>query len=140
MDFKLDGYCGLYCGACSMVLETKAGTAEKTCYGCKSEGPAGHCATCAIKTCARGKGYEFCIECADISTCELMIHFINDPQYPNGLAVMNNMRRIQVVGVDNWLVEQDKRWRCTNCDTSYSWYDQVCRQCGQPVSDYKVDI
>ena len=121
-----------------LVLEKGKGIERRSCparqHGCI------HCATCAIKACARGKGYEFCIECAQISTCELMINFINDPEYPNGLAVMNNMKRIQVVGVDNWLVEQDKRWRCTACDTSYFWYDQVCPQCRQAVSDYKADI
>lgn len=140
MEFRLDGYCGLYCGACSMVLQTKAGTAEKTCYGCKSEGPAGHCATCAIKACAKGKGYEFCIECPQVKTCELMLHFINDPQYPNGLCVMKNMQRIQTVGVPAWLAEQEKRWRCGACGLSYFWYDETCPHCGQPVASYKADI
>ena len=140
MEYRLDGYCGLYCGACSMVLQTKAGTAEKTCYGCKSESPAGHCATCAIKACAKSKGYEFCIECPEVKTCELMIHFFNDPQNPNGLCVMKNMQRIQLVGLPAWLAEQAERWRCGSCGVSYFWYDETCPHCGQPVASYKTDI
>ena len=140
MIYIFDGYCGLYCGACSMVLDTKAGKAEKPCYGCKSEAPAGHCAECAIKACDQSKGYEFCIECVEISTCEKMQHFIHDPEYPNGLGVMKNMERIQWVGVETWLVEQERRWRCGNCGNSYFWYDDTCPNCGQPVASYKADL
>jgi RHS repeat-associated protein len=47
------------------MLNTKAGAGTEQCYGCKSEQPTGYCAVCGIKTCARGQGYEFCIECSD---------------------------------------------------------------------------
>jgi hypothetical protein len=140
MEFVLDGYCGLYCGACTMVLETKAGIAEKTCYGCKSEGPAGHCATCAIKACAQSKGFDFCYQCADLETCEKMQHFIHDPQYPNGLNVPKNFTDIQRVGVKTWLTDQQQRWQCPNCGTAFTWYDEVCPQCSQPVKSYQADL
>lgn len=74
MDTILHGYCGPFCGACPYMLNTKTGTGTEQCYGCKSELPAGYCATC----CARSKGYEFCNECADLGACELMEKFIND--------------------------------------------------------------
>ncbi len=140
MEFVLDGYCGLYCGACSMLQETLSGKAEMPCYGCKSEAPAGHCATCAIKTCARSKGFEFCFECAELETCEKMIHFINDPQYPNGLNVPKNFKDIQAVGVKQWLSDQQTRWRCQNCGQSFTWYDQTCSHCDSPVKDYCADL
>jgi len=41
MEFVLQGYCGLYCGACPIMLNTKAGAGTEQCYGCKSEQPAG---------------------------------------------------------------------------------------------------
>ena len=82
MDFILHGYCGVYCGACPIMLKTKAATGSEQCYGCKSEQPTGYCATCGIKACAREKGYEFCNECANLSTCELMQKFINDAYWP----------------------------------------------------------
>jgi hypothetical protein len=39
MDFILHGYCGLYCGACLIMLNTKAEAGTERCYGCKSEQP-----------------------------------------------------------------------------------------------------
>lgn len=140
MNYVYDCYCGLYCGACTMMLDTKAGKTDKPCYGCKSEAPAGHCATCAIKACARGKGFEFCIECAELPTCEKMNHFINDPEYPNGLCVMKNMQTIQQVGLPQWLADQELRWQCKNCGTPHSWWDETCPKCGQTVDSYKADI
>src|SRR5512138_3325071 len=121
MDFVLDGYCGLYCGACPGMLATKAGTSGDPCYGCKSEQPAGHCANCGIKTCARSKGYEFCYECADLSTCPQLQQFMADPEWPYHPSVLKNMDRIRLEGLTKWLEEQDKRWRCANCGTSHSW-------------------
>ena len=68
MKYILHGYCGLFCGACPNLLNTTAGLGAKSCYGCKSELPAGYCTTCGIKACALGKGYEFCNDYADLGT------------------------------------------------------------------------
>jgi hypothetical protein len=86
MEFVLDGYCGVYCGACPVMLATKAGKIDdaQQCYGCKSEKPTGFCATCGIKACAQRKGYEFCDQCNELKTCELMQKFVSDQQYPYG--------------------------------------------------------
>jgi hypothetical protein len=140
MDFKLDGYCGLYCGACPGMLATKAGTAGDPCYGCKSEQPAGHCATCGIKACARNKGYEFCDECAELRTCDKMHSFMVDPQWPYHQSVWKNMEMMRQEGLAAWLVAQEERWRCTSCGTSHSWWDETCPSCGQPVANYRADL
>ena len=91
MDFILHGYCGLYCGACPIMLNAKAGAGTEQCYGCKSEQPTGYCAVCGIKACARGKGYEFCNECSEYSTCERMQKFLKDSNWPYQQLVSNNM-------------------------------------------------
>ena len=140
MDFRLDGYCGLYCGACQTMLETKAGTGTYPCYGCKSEQSALHCANCGIKACARSKGYEFCGECAELNNCEKMHQFMIDPQWPYHQGVLKNMETIEQEGVTKWLEAQDKRWRCTSCGASRSWWDETCPQCGQAVANYRADL
>lgn len=142
MEYVFDGYCGVYCGACPTVLATKAEEIAETmqCYGCKSEKPTGYCATCGIKACAQGKGYEFCHQCNELETCELMQKFISDKQWPYGQCVLKNMEAIQVIGLPKWLEMQDKRWRCKNCGASYSWYHETCPQCGQVVASYKADL
>jgi len=140
MDFILHGYCGLYCGACPIILNTKAGTGIERCYGCKSEFPTGYCAICGIKACACSKGHDFCNECADLSTCELIQKFMKDANWPYQQFVSRNFERIRSEGLTKWLEEQDKRWRCANCGASHSWWDAACPQCGQTVANYKENL
>lgn len=140
MELKLDGYCGLYCGACPVMLGTKAGTEANACHGCKSEKPAGFCAECGIKACARGRGYEFCHECGELQTCERIRQFMADEKWPYHQGVMKNLEIISRDGVERWLAEQERRWRCAECGAAHSWWDETCRECGQAVSSYKADL
>lgn len=142
MEYILDGNCGVYCGACPVILATRAGNLEEDqqCYGCKSEKPTGFCETCKIKACAISKGFEFCIECGKLTTCDLLRNFVADTQYPYGQCVLKNLQLIQVTGLPTWLEMQDERWRCKNCNTSHSWYQETCRQCGHAVVSYKFDL
>jgi len=142
MDYVLDGYCGVFCGACPVMLATKAGKLEgdMSCYGCKSEKPTGFCKTCRIKACAISKGFEFCIECGKITTCDLMHKFITDKQYPYGLCVLKNLKIIQTTGLVNWLEMQVKRWRCEYCGEPHSWYQETCSKCGFAVNNYLADL
>jgi hypothetical protein len=142
MDYILHGYCGVYCGACPNLWATKAGinNALQECYGCKSEKPTEYCSTCGIKACAQRKGYEFCGQCDGLRTCELMLNFVSDTQYPYGQCVLKNMQTIQEEGLPTFLEMQDKRWRCKNCGALHSWYHETCPQCGQAVASYKEDL
>ena len=140
MEFVHDGYCGLFCGACPIMLGSKAGTESDQCFGCKSTKPAGHCITCGIKLCAQEKGYSFCYECSELGNCEKMIGFMADPKWPYHQAVLSNFDAIRQNGTNQWLVEQDIRWRCKKCNTPHSWWDEKCKECGEPVSSYKADL
>jgi len=142
MDYVLDGYCGVFCGACPVMLATKAGKLdeEKQCYGCKSEKPTGFCETCGIKGCAISKGVVFCIQCSKLTTCNLMRNFVADTQYPYGQCVLKNMEMIQTTGLSNWLEMQDKRWRCEHCGEPHSWYQEICSKCGLTVNSYLADL
>lgn len=142
MDYILHGYCGIYCGACPTLLTTKAGNIDETrrCYGCKSEKPTGFCATCGIKACAQGKGFEFCNQCGELKTCEFIQKVVADAQYPYGQCVLKNMEVIRATGLSQWLDMQDKRWRCPHCSAAHSWYHETCPQCGQSVASYQADL
>jgi len=142
MNYVFDGFCGVFCGACPVLLATRIGILEedKQCYGCKSEKPSGFCKTCGIKSCAENRGFDFCIQCIQLPTCDLMRTFVDDSQYPYGQCVLKNMETIRAIGVENWLDQQDIRWRCENCGTSHSWYHITCLQCGRPVANYHSDL
>jgi hypothetical protein len=142
MDFILDGYCGVFCGACPVMLATRAGKCDEDaqCYGCKSEKPTGFCSTCGIKACAISRGFEFCDQCGELKSCELMQKFISDPEYPYGQCVLKNLETIRVIGCAKWLEIQEMRWCCNICGAAISWYHETCPQCGQAVASYKFDL
>jgi hypothetical protein len=141
MEFVLDGYCGLYCGACPNMLGTKSGLGNNPCHGCKSEQPTGYCSICEIKACASGRGYDFCSQCGDFCACELLQKFVMDvKEWPHQQCVIKNMDTIRTKGKEKWLETQDKRWRCAYCGTSHSWFAETCSQCGKAVASYKADI
>lgn len=141
MSYRLDGYCGLYCGACPALLGTKAGKEVQTCHGCKSDqiDSRRYCATCSIKACARDRGLEICIECPDLENCDLLQKFIIDEKWPYHQGVMKNMELIQFEGLARWLEMQQQRWRCGKCDTVHSWWDETCPYCRATVSSFRTE-
>ncbi len=151
MEFVRNGYCGLYCGACGLLLATEKGELESmaqsmqmsvediTCYGCKSERVAVFCRTCKLRSCNQEKQFEFCHQCAQLP-CQDLLGFINDERYPYHLGVLKNLEAIRTQGLAAWLEAQDSRWRCPSCGEKFAWRDEVCRKCGQPVSDYRADL
>jgi hypothetical protein len=76
--FNPDTYCGIYCGACSIVMHGETGRADRfaaclgslpkkdlACSGCKSDTVYAGCSTCNLRHCAREKGVAHCVDCAD---------------------------------------------------------------------------
>ncbi len=141
--------CGLYCGACSMYIAGKRGDSKRleqmlsglaqyygkelelkdiVCEGCLSEIVAVHCRDCAIRDCAIEKG---CIHCAQCSVfpCEKINAFNNDGMSHHG-EVLSNIKRQHDIGIDAWIKEQEKRWRCPNCNCAMDWYSDQCPDCG----------
>jgi hypothetical protein len=143
MQFRFDSYCGLYCGACGVIHAVEKGTldafaakwnstAEKMeCHGCKSDHLAEFAENCKIRKCALERGHEFCIECEDFQ-CERFMDFL-DAQAAHPRIHFNNLERIEEAGVETWLTEQDKRWRCSNCGGKFHFDQATCIQCGKEV-------
>lgn len=143
MTFRYDTYCGLYCGACSVLVanETEQLTEaagkwdmkpeELVCSGCKSGVDCVYSQNCQLRKCAQDKQIEFCVECDDYP-CQQLIDFRNDDR-PHHSAVLSNLNRIRKIGVRNWLTEQKTRWSCSMCGARFSWYDETCAQCGSKL-------
>jgi hypothetical protein len=104
---KLATPCGLYCGICSEFL------LHETCHGCGCD--CGQCAAephranCYIYRCVIERGLESCAECDDLP-CTRIIQFAYDPIWRTHLPVLENLRRIQRIGVEAWLDEQKAYW------------------------------
>lgn len=151
MEFKLDAYCGLYCGACPMLLAHQNGELEvfaeriemdpedARCLGCKSHKVAVFCESCGIRQCASGKGFDFCFQCEELP-CEQFVAFRDSEKWPYHAAVPKNLERIQQVGVEAWLAEQGVRWCCPRCGARFAWQDETCKKCGETVPNYRADL
>ena len=102
--------CGLDCEICDARIATlnnddalREATARKwsemnntpeitaetiNCLGCRTDGMKfGFCAMCEIRSCALGKGFATCGECADLATCPTISPILlNDPGARGNLA------------------------------------------------------
>lgn len=145
---KYDSYCGLYCGACIILVANQRNEVEKyadkwtmkaediRCNGCKTEVKSVYCQNCDIRKCAESKGIEFCFEC-DEFPCEMLQNFVRD--FAHHRPALINLKSIKQNGLDQWLTDQKDRWSCPNCGTPFTWYDSTCRNCGESLYDSKAE-
>jgi hypothetical protein len=141
--------CGLYCGACyhyrasfyesGRLFEEAARRGRDpegfTCRGCRSDTLYIHpgCAQCEIRACADGKGILHCGLCAEFP-CERIKAFQSDGRVHHR-DILIELERLREKGADQWMAEQAQRWRC-ECGESYSWYEETCHNCGEPLDSY----
>ena len=143
MKYRYDTYCGLYCGACDVLLANEKGEVEKKakewkmkpeelkCQGCKTETIATFCVTCGLKKCAEDRNVDFCFQCAEYP-CARLVEFKRD-KYPHHSIVLKNLEFIHSHGIQKWSKEQKVRWSCPQCSTKFSWYDKTCQNCGEKL-------
>ena len=146
-DYNYDTYCGLYCGACSIIKAYQTGIKdplacclgdelgmELKCHGCKTDSVFGNCAVCQIRNCARGKGVERCLNCSDFpcpnfTSMEFLLEML-----PHWNTAVTNQEYIGNHGAARWLEQQATQWKCPDCHTDYSWYATHCANCGKERS------
>jgi hypothetical protein len=144
-SLALLAYCGLYCGACSFrvaaeendrrhlrVLPAKYDYLKEQelqlCPGCRADVDNDGC---AIKNCARGKGFAHCGECGEYP-CAAIRQFAGDG-IPHHAEIIENIEALCRVGTTAWLAEQASRWRCS-CGAQLSWYARDCPMCGGRIT------
>ncbi|NVM37427.1 MAG: DUF3795 domain-containing protein, partial [Candidatus Lokiarchaeota archaeon] len=118
VDNNLAAPCGIYCGACRQYLLWKKDLLEERGYkiGCKG---------CRIrnKNCAfirrdclalRKKELEFCYECENFPCQKLQkLNAYYHEKY--SVNMVNNLKKIEEIGVEKWLKEQEEFYTCPNC-------------------------
>jgi len=156
--------CGTYCGACPAYL-AKHGKDEQMkmklqksfssgtmkalknipppnwmdgllCDGCLSSGMlAGHCQTCKIRLCAANKQHDSrCSDCKELP-CDHITGLIMMGDYLHREEYLPNLEKIREMGVQEWVKNEEERWRCPQCGLPVSWYDTKCTGCGEPRSE-----
>lgn len=149
MEFRLDTYCGLYCGACNILIANWSGTVEELaqawnvdastlhCQGCKSGVVCTYCAGCGIRQCAQSRKIEFCFECEEFP-CAGLVALRNNGD-PHRAVILRNQRFIRDQGWERWLEAQQARWTCPKCGAGFCWYDRKCKSCGATLYDCEAE-
>ncbi|MRR18545.1 MAG: DUF3795 domain-containing protein, partial [Deltaproteobacteria bacterium] len=152
--FNPDTYCGIYCGACSIVTHAETGCTdafaaclksvpkeELACGGCKSDNIYAGCGTCSLRQCARGKGVEHCIDCADYP-CRSYSKWQSSANFivPHSREAAASLELIKREGITSWLGAQKKRWSCPDCGLPFSWYAPECCNCGRKLASEAFEL
>jgi len=154
-EFIEDSYCGLFCGACEIMLAYKKSLntnseakwedipkeftdhiseGEIRCRGCKTDDVYIGCKGCQIRVCAIGKGVEFCTDCVEYP-CQITEAFKRaiveyKKVLPHTEAIIGNLSEIKESGREKWISDQAKLWSCTKCGERFGWYQKKCGKCG----------
>lgn len=168
-DFNYDSYCGIYCGACDIMMSGKTGNNSKLttfwneatvkslhkglglpyddnqpfkseCYGCKSDMQFINCRVCKIRDCARNREIEHCIDCDQYPCDQISGMKKNEFSLPHIKDNYPNMLTIKESGTDHWLSEQSAKWKCPECGSDFSWYSSKCYTCSRDLSRYTNKI
>jgi hypothetical protein len=140
---RLAAACGTYCGACPSYIATHSedGHIQRSnpwgdCDGCLGGGKlAAHCRACRIRLCAASKrSVTRCSDCEELP-CYRITSLINAGGYPHREEYLPNLAAIREVGVQDWVRNEEERWRCPKCRLPMSWYDTRCARCGEPRSE-----
>ena len=161
-DFNYDSYCGIYCGACDIMMSCKTGNKYKLasfwneatvkslhkglglkyddnqpfkteCRGCKSDMQFINCRVCKIRECAINRGIEHCIDCDKYPCDQISGMKKNEIILPHIKDNHSNMITIKEFGTNQWLSEQSTKWKCPDCGMDYAWYSSKCFTCGKDL-------
>ena len=122
--------CGMNCSVCRFYLSKVKGlykSKKSGCTGCipRGEGCANHGGCEPINTGA----VRFCFECGDFPCRQLKkLEYRYATKYHTSL--IDNLLRIKENGIDRWLVEEEKRWKCQECGGTISIHTHICFDCG----------
>jgi len=120
--------CGMNCGLCIGHLRDK-----KPCGGCfKLDDPnkPKSCRSCSIVNCHRLAKTEsgFCYEC-DIYPCARLKKLNQRYRSKYGMSMLENLEFIQKEGMEQFLLNEQDRWKCKQCGEGISVHRDYCVHC-----------
>ena len=126
IDGKLLSPCGVNCMACSAHLRIK-----NRCAGCLVEGEkTAHCENCARKRCAAEHAVLNCGACQKYPC--VRIKPLNKRYLERyGVDLAANCQAVLDLGIEEFMLREQVRWKCLECGGIYSQHDGKCSECGR---------
>ena len=132
MQADLIAPCGMNCALCSAHLAlvhdmNHKGFRRVTCPGCVPRGE--HCTHMADACSLIGEGrVRFCFECASFP-CKRLKALDKRYRSKYHMSMVDNLRRIQELGMEAFLAEQEAQWRCPTCGDVICCHNGLCLGC-----------
>ena len=130
--------CGMNCGICKRYLAYSRGVPVERgkvihCQGCRPSNK-----NCYVKRGCKKlakKEITFCFECDNLP-CE---NFINrlERRYRKryNMSMVENLQELKEKGMETFLKNQERRYRCPKCGDVISVHDRKCYACGYIETD-----
>jgi len=115
--------CGMNCGVCIAYLRDK-----NACSGCRidvSSKPVTR-ADCKIKNCALNS--VFCYDCGEYP-CKRLKHLDKRYRTKYGMSMIENLDKIKRFGMDQFLENEQEKWRCPVCGGVICVHKGFCLNC-----------
>ena len=129
MKIELIAPCGMNCGIClGFFGYTMNGNKRKSkCTGCN---PSGKSCAHLKKFCERlrKKEIEYCYECHDFP-CTHLEKLDNKYRERFDMSMINNLESIRDNGMDNFLKQQEKIYKCPECGGTICVHNGFCYNC-----------
>ncbi len=143
LNKNLVGRCGHYCGVCTIYRACEDGgellerirkscptDRNSYCKGCQAIDETCYAYNCSTRRCLDVKGLGFCFQCVQFKKgeCEDW-NKMAQGHAGIGMDLRENLLYIESGKVEEWLKEQDKKWRCSSCGKPIGEEDR-CHHCG----------
>ena len=120
--------CGINCSLCRAYMRDR-----DPCPGCRGgdSNKSNACLTCAIKNCSElaAGNHRFCSSCPQFPCAELS-HLDHRYRTQYGVSVIDNLIRIKVAGVKEFIAEEAVDWSCPECGSRLCMHKPQCPHCG----------
>ena len=124
--------CGMNCGVCKAYLAYSRGVP-------KQRGKVTHCAGCLPrgKNCFIKRGCEkllqnrvrFCFECEQMP-CKNLERVDRRYRSRYNMSMVENLKELKAKGVEEFLKNQQAKYKCQACGDVVSVHDRKCYSCG----------
>ncbi len=132
MEEILIAPCGMNCALCANYLAGKydlksKGIQKSYCEGCRPRGK-----NCAFmkKNCELiGEGrIKYCYTC-ETFPCKRLKSLDERYRKKYHMSMIENLKDIKDSGIDKFLAQQEKKWKCPMCGGNISCHDGFCYNC-----------
>ena len=120
--------CGMNCGICIGFIRKK-----NKCPGCREADAyeSGYGRKCFIRSCQflKDNNWEFCSGKCEKYPCKRLRNLDKRYRTRYGMSMTDNLADISAYGPEQFLKNEDEKWKCKACGSGLSVHRDFCLKC-----------